>query len=295
MVRSNYQTYTIFLTLIFFIAVGVLYYASSQTVSLSLDSDERLDHLRPLLMHSDHVTVALNDPLLNLSDVSESRSIQLPPTANVWNPLIQIRDQGPWGSCTAFSLRYAYLINQLKSEDAIEEPSTAFWYAKARQLYPGMPLKDTGTSLKSVVSVLNNQGFVSETMWPYSAKNIFVLPQEMPQTSDSMRALPVTNLLSKNLFTLKEALAIGNPVLIAIRVYSSFLTNTVFTTGVIPLPKKNERLLGGHAICLTGYSDYTQTFSFYNSWGTYVGLNGLFTLPYAYASSPQYSGEYYSF
>ena len=45
---------------------------------------------------------------------------------------------------------------------------------------------------------------------------------------------------------------------------------------------------------VTGYNDATQTFTFYNSWGTYTGINGRFTLPYAYASNPKYAGEYFS-
>jgi C1A family cysteine protease len=97
------------------------------------------------------------------------------------------------------------------------------------------------------------------------------------------------------LTTLKTAIADGKAVIISILVYSSFMTLSVFTTGRVPTPKKTEVLLGGHAICLTGYDDATSTFSFVNSWGTYTGIGGRYTITYDYVSDPKYAGEYFSF
>jgi C1A family cysteine protease len=59
------------------------------------------------------------------------------------------------------------------------------------------------------------------------------------------------------------------------------------------------RLLGGHAICLTGFiqnvNPTLSTFTFCNSWGTYSGNLGMFTIPYAYIGNSSLSSEWYSF
>jgi len=278
-------------TILIFILVLVVVYGSATSEIGIADNISNYT-----LMHESHVMIGLKDPRL-VREVIEERAI-LPTSANVWNTSIEVRDQGPWGSCTAFATRYAYLINLAKTE-AIVEPSTAFWYAKARLLNPGkVPLTDSGTRLSSVMSVLSACGTLPESAWLYTAQNIFALPNSAPSATTKltqMRALPISISLAANLAALKTGLSSGHPVLISIYVYASFMTRAVFTTGVVPVPKRGDTLLGGHAICLTGYSDSSQTFSFYNSWGTYTGIGGLFTIPYAYASSPNYAGEYFSF
>ena len=248
------------------------------------------------LMDASLVTVGLEDSRM-VTDYEERSITNLPLSANVWNPAIQVKDQGPWGSCTAFSTRYAYLIHQLKGQSLVE-PSTSFWYAKARALNPGTPLRDTGTTLTAMMTVLQSQGTLTESQWPYSGTNIFTPPTIVPNANsqlDVIKRLRITNSSANNLVTLKSALANGNPVVISIRVYSSFMTNNVFVTGIVPSPSKKDRLLGGHAICLIGYNDIYQRFYFYNSWGTYTGINGYFTIPYGYVSNPSYAGEYYCF
>jgi len=254
-----------------------------------------------LFMHKSQVTVGSQDKNLVKESVKVSTATTrvLPASADVWQSSIQVRDQGPWGSCTAFSTRYAYLINQAKNGQPLVEPSTSFWYAKSRAITPGFTtLSDTGSTLSATMNVLTNIGTIPETAWPYTGANIFVRPLIIPDPSSDiniMRKLTISNSASTNLTTIKTALADGHAVLIAILVFRSFMTTTVLTTGVVPLPQKSEQAIGGHAICLTGYNDATQTFTFYNSWGTYTGVNGRFTLPYAYASSPSYAGEYFSF
>jgi C1A family cysteine protease len=74
------------------------------------------------------------------------------------------------------------------------------------------------------------------------------------------------------------------------------MTIAAMTTGTIPMPNtKREQLMGGHAICLTGYNDTTSLFTFTNSWGTYTGISGRFTIPYNYVGSSALAGEYFQF
>ncbi|MCK5491938.1 MAG: hypothetical protein KAJ14_02370, partial [Candidatus Omnitrophica bacterium] len=53
-------------------------------------------------------------------------------------------------------------------------------------------------------------------------------------------------------------------------------------TGLVPMPKKNEAALGGHAICPVGYDDKKKLVKFKNSWAEKWGQKGYGFLPYAY-------------
>jgi len=44
-------------------------------------------------------------------------------------------------------------------------------------------------------------------------------------------------------------------ILAGVRVYESWFNKGVNKTGIIPMPKKGEEILGGHAICIVGYDD----------------------------------------
>ena len=77
----------------------------------------------------------------------------------------------------------------------------------------------------------------------------------------------------------------GYPFVSGIILYESFENPDVAKSGNVPLPKKNERVLGGHAILVVGYDAGKQQFICRNSWGTTWGDKGYFYLPFAYLES----------
>jgi len=56
----------------------------------------------------------------------------------------------------------------------------------------------------------------------------------------------------------------------------------VATTGIMPMPKKGEQVLGGHCVAMVGYDDSKQVIICRNSWGADWGMAGYFTMPYAF-------------
>lgn len=52
--------------------------------------------------------------------------------------------------------------------------------------------------------------------------------------------------------------------------------------GLIRYPSPDEDMLGGHAICLIGYSDANECFDLVNSWGTGWGEKGFGRIHYDY-------------
>ena len=108
-----------------------------------------------------------------------------------------------------------------------------------------------------------------------------------------------------------NAIADRRPIMVGIKLYQSFYTASYATgsnRGVVPMPSGyltgrtdllirtsdiNENEVGGHAVCLCGYNDATERFTFVNSWGTSVGNNGLYTIPYEYMTDPFLSFQMY--
>ena len=89
-------------------------------------------------------------------------------------------------------------------------------------------------------------------------------------------------------------LADGFPFVFGFSVYESFESATVARTGVAPMPRRNEKLLGGHAVLAVGYDDARKRFLVRNSWGTGWGMKGYFTLPYDYLGDRNLSDDFWT-
>ena len=88
--------------------------------------------------------------------------------------------------------------------------------------------------------------------------------------------------------TLDEMLACladGFPFVFGFTVYESFESPRVGKTGVMPVPKKTERTLGGHAVMAMGYSLKDKRLIVRNSWGKEWGQKGYFTMPFEYVET----------
>jgi C1A family cysteine protease len=91
---------------------------------------------------------------------------------------------------------------------------------------------------------------------------------------------------------IKEVLAAGKPVLIGMSVYASFENPEVAETGQVPMPKRREQLMGGHAVLVVGYEQ--KEYIIRNSWGEDWGDNGYFYLPQEYLSNPSLASDFWT-
>jgi len=100
----------------------------------------------------------------------------------------------------------------------------------------------------------------------------------------------------QRLYTLDEmlgCLADGFPFEFGFSVYESFESDQVARTGLVPMPKRGESLLGGHAVVGVGYDQATERLIVRNSWGVGWGDKGYFYLPFAYASNRNLSDDFW--
>jgi len=198
----------------------------------------------------------------------------------------QVWDQGNLGACTSFGLGAAVAYLLTKQGLKMFRPSNLFIYWNERNI-EGTVNQDSGAMIRDGVKVLNKLGAPNQFYWPY---DISKFTQKPPQVAfqNALKTI-VTEYLSvdnTNLAAIQAPLAQKLPVVIGISVYESFESDQVAKTGIVPMPKKNEKLLGGHCVVLTGYNNSTQRFNGRNSWSEQWGDKGNFTIPYNYILNP---------
>jgi C1A family cysteine protease len=93
---------------------------------------------------------------------------------------------------------------------------------------------------------------------------------------------------------MKGCLAAGFPFVFGFSVYESFETQAVAKTGVVPMPDKKEKMLGGHAVMAVGYDDSEGRFIVRNSWGPKWGQGGFFTMPYDYLVNQDLAADFWT-
>ena len=93
---------------------------------------------------------------------------------------------------------------------------------------------------------------------------------------------------------MRACLAEGFPFVFGFTVYESFESQQVARTGIVSMPQRGERVVGGHAVVAVGYHDTEKRFIVRNSWGTGWGMKGYFTIPYDYLSNPNLAEDFWT-
>ena len=196
-------------------------------------------------------------------------------------------DQGDLGSCTANAIASG-LREYWELQAGTNTRLSRLWlYWKERYL-EGSINEDSGAIIRDGMKVLQQMGCAREEDWPYDISKF----TKVPSVKSSRNALDYKIAAYHrvvSLIDLKTALADGYPVVIGIKVYESFESGQVEATGIVPLPKRGEKCLGGHAVLAVGYDDArrkgTGEVICRNSWGDKWGDKGYFYLPYSYFRS----------
>jgi hypothetical protein len=81
---------------------------------------------------------------------------------------------------------------------------------------------------------------------------------------------------------------------IGMPVYESFESDAVAKTGVVPMPKPGEQVLGGQCVVAVGYDNAKRQFIVRNSWGIKWGQHGYCTMPYEYLLNPQLASDFWT-
>ncbi|HEX9020383.1 MAG TPA: C1 family peptidase [Nitrospirota bacterium] len=204
----------------------------------------------------------------------------------------KVENQGSLGSCTANALAGALEFLEIRDNVHFADLSRLFIYYNERVIEHSVR-SDSGAMLRDGIKTLAKQGVCPETMWPYVASRF----TRKPTVACYKEAADHQITSYHRILTLDEmrtCLAEGFPFIFGFTVYESLETKQVAKTGVVNMPKPNERALGGHAVMAAGYNDATKRFIVRNSWGMTWGMKGYFTMPYAYLSDRNLSDDFWT-
>jgi C1A family cysteine protease len=151
--------------------------------------------------------------------------------------------------------------------------------------------QDSGANMSDGMFVLGDRGIANESDWAYNTAKFTIKPPAAADASaPGNKVKSTTNLASFD--DVKAAIADGHAVAFGFEVFSSF--QWIGKTGVMPMPKPNEGVLGGHAVLAVGYDDAKKLLTVRNSWGTSWGDKGYFYMPYDYAKNTEWTMDFWT-
>lgn len=217
----------------------------------------------------------------------------LPPRVDLRTTCPLVYNQGLLGSCTANAIAAALQFDQMRQQQSdIFVPSRLFIYYNERVM-EGTVDEDAGAMIRDGIKSVAKLGAPHEALWPYVIAQFRARPSRPAYTDAELHQAVLYQRLIPARDQLKGCLADGYPFVFGFSVYESFETDTVATTGRVPMPKPTERLLGGHAVLAAGYDEKKRRFIVRNSWGQIWGMKGYFTMPYEFLLDPNLCDDFW--
>ena len=130
-------------------------------------------------------------------------------------------------------------------------------------------------------------------MWSYDVSKFTTKPGENLYNEAKHHLAVKYSRVLQDIDHIKEALNRGFPICFGFSVYNSFETEEVANTGIMSMPKKDESLLGGHAVLAVGYDDTKKCIIVRNSWGKEWGDNGYFYMPYDFIIDSDLASDFW--
>jgi C1A family cysteine protease len=204
--------------------------------------------------------------------------VGIPKKIDYTRRMTPVRSQGDEGTCVGF----AAVAGMKEYQEQLDwkkymELSPRFLYSLCKKV-DGYPNSE-GTQIRIAMKMLKIYGTCREKFWPYIPHGGNKMLPGAGKDAARFKALTYARILG--LDELKLSLFVKGPAVIGVTVFKGMM-NTI--TGVVPMPKKTDTVLGGHALCAVGYDDRRRLVKFKNSWGEDWGDKGYGYLPYAYVN-----------
>lgn len=219
----------------------------------------------------------------------------LPARINLRNIMPPVFDQGSLGSCVGNGVasNIAACVLLQTNGKGLFIPSRLMIYYMAREL-EGTVNEDSGCMIRDAIKSVVKNGVCPESQWEYDIDMFAMKPTEDCYQHAQLHQVIKYERIMVDLLDIKACLASASPVVFGAVLYNSFMSKRVMETGDVPYPSFWERLrrpIGGHCMVLTGYDDAKQVFMVKNSWGTSVGDQGYFTMPYRYIGNKSFCSD----
>jgi len=215
---------------------------------------------------------------------------ELPPSTNRKNieAFLHRYDQGKLGSCCAFgsveAFRRVLEVNKMPDFD----PSPLFAYYNLRV----DKNRDCGGEIRNAFRAMNIYGICSEKSWPYNINKF----RELPPAEAFTEAMEHQSVRYDRIYpatkeAIMDAISQGFPVVYGKDLFSSFESDWVKFTGIVPYPKSCEPFVGGHCMVIFDY-DELGTVEL-NSWGKDWGIDGTCHFPWEYVLTEKWCNDFW--
>lgn len=208
-----------------------------------------------------------------------------------------IFDQGQLGSCTANATAAAFQYDSILDHGVghgVGLLSRLFIYYGERKIEGVLGQGDTGAYGHDAFKVAAEVGIPAETDWPYKIET-FEGPVPAKAAKDAAGHYKLTkpvHAVPQSETEIKKVLSNRQTVAFGFTVYESFESSAVADTGIVPMPKHGESVLGGHETLIVGYLlSHPEYALVRNSWGTGWGMAGYFLMPWSYITSRTYASD----
>jgi len=219
---------------------------------------------------------------------------RLPAVVDLRRHCPPVYDQLHLNSCSANAIAAALRFDELK-EGCPEAPSPSrlFIYYNERVL-AGVVGTNSPVALRDGYRTVAKLGTCPEAMWPYQVRRF-----RRPPTPPCYRAAHRYHAIAyyrirRSRSHLRACIAEGYPFVMALAVHKSAMGREARRTGVLPVPTRRDRLVGGHAILAVGYDHARRLMIFRNSWGTGWGDHGYGFLPYTFIASSALTWDFWT-
>ncbi len=237
--------------------------------------------------------------LVTPTGLQKAESTTLPSSVDLRRWCSPVEDQGGIGSCTAHAGVGMVEYYEKRAFGKHIDASRLFLYKATRNLAELQG--DSGAFIRSTMGALVLFGVPPEKYWPYTDeipdfdKEPSAFCYSFAENYKSIKYFrhdPARTSEEAVLESVKKSLTASIPVMFGFTVYSSM--DQANSTGKIPFPCKNERVLGGHAVVAVGYDDKIEirnadcdvatigALLIRNSWGKDWGEGGYGWLPYEF-------------
>jgi C1A family cysteine protease len=220
--------------------------------------------------------------------------VELPTLVDMRDKCPPVYNQGNLGSCTANALGVAFQFEQMKQNKPNWIPSRLFIYYNERAM-EGTINEDAGAMIRDGIKTMVSEGVCPEDNWKYIEHKFKQKPPQ-PCYDEALdnQVLEYQRITPHTIYEVKHCLTEGHPVVFGFMIYESMMTQDVARTGYVPVPRGNERPIGGHAVTAVGYDDSKECLIVRNSWGDAWGIGGYFYLPYWYVTTPNAAADFWT-
>jgi C1A family cysteine protease len=220
------------------------------------------------------------------------RPARLPPASDLRSICPPVRSQGILNSCTAHAVAAAVQCDLTKQALPEFAPSRLFIYYNAR-VREHTVRSNTGVPTRDAIKGVAHLGVCPERLWRYDPRRFADRPSRSCFRGAGRCRITSYHRLDRRLTSMKTCLHEGYPFAAGLVCFSGFTGRKAQRTGVVELPRPQERRIGNHVVLVVGYDDREARFIVRNSWGVTWGKHGYFTLPYEYLENEHLSGDFW--